>query len=124
MSEELPIWEGTGSGRREVAVPKTDGSHRFLVDLPMETDMEQEFSALPWEANGETVPLDPPSTVSSVGNDVSIVAPASQARAARRYIQGVASRLPEETREAVVRGAGLFDFPVPDDDDLNGLLGA
>lgn len=123
MSEGVPIWGGTGSGRTQVAASKPDGSHRFLVDVPMEADMEQEFPALPWEANRETVPLDPSSTVSSVGNDVSIVAPPSQARAARSYIQGVASRLPEEAREAVVRGAGLFDFPVPDDDDLNGLLG-
>jgi len=121
MSEQAMSW-GEASGGTEVAASRLDGSRRFAVDVPMESAMEREFPALPWEANRQTIPLDPPSTVSSVGANVTIVVPPTAVRAARRYMESIAPRLPADVREAIIQGAGLFDFPAPDDDDLDGLL--
>lgn len=89
----------------------------------MESNVENEFIQYPWEAT--------PDQVAEGGVDAAVrssqgvfpwqdsVVTVLQSRvqeAARDYVDRVADRLPKEVRDGFVQGAGMFDFPLPDED--------
>ncbi len=95
----------------------------FEAGEPMESmDMDPDFPAYPWEAS-PPFEAEEGALVLPASNWVVTLARPAAPEASRAYLDRITPRLPEDVRDGFVRGAGMFDVPVPPDEDLDDLLG-
>jgi hypothetical protein len=97
-------------------------THGFEAQMPMESNVEGDFTSFPWEATPDFIPQ-PSGGVFPLfaGGSVVTVLHVRVQEAAQEYVARIESQLPENVRESFVRGAGMFDFDTPDED-LDDLL--
>jgi hypothetical protein len=112
----------TGSaGTPQEAQNDSWATQDFEAGVPMESNVD-EFIQYPWEATpdhadgGVGEALNSSQGVFPWQNSVVTVLQGRVQEAARDYVKRVEGRLPKEVRDDFVRGAGMFDFPVPDED--------
>jgi hypothetical protein len=103
----------------------------FDTGVPMENHVNREFTQYPWEATPDQVPKGGVSAAlgSSAGvfpweHSVITVLQERVQEVAHDYVLRIEPKLPPDVRDDFVHGAGMFDFPMPADDDaLDDLLG-
>ena len=103
----------------EPALAEGDGqaTQGFEAQMPMESNVDGEFTSFPWEATPDFIPQ-PSGGVFPLfaGGSVVTVLHRRVQEAAQEYVARVEPQLPEHVRESFVRGAGMFDFETPDED--------
>lgn len=94
----------------------------FRSVTPIDNGLNESFLQFPWQ---ETVPkgfaLSVAKAVSPWPNATVVVTrPEESARLARAYVEKTAKQLPDELRVTLLRGIGMFGFPLGsgDTDDL------
>jgi hypothetical protein len=121
----------SSSASAQEAANETWATQDFDPGMPMENNVNNEFTQYPWEATPDQVPdggvtaaIRSSSGVFPWEHSVVTVLQARVQEVAADYVARVQDKLPDGVRDNFVRGAGMFDFPTPlDDADLDELLG-
>ena len=92
----------------------------FEAQMPMESNVDDEFTSFPWEATPDFIPSASTGVFPPIAGSFVTVLHVRVQEAAQEYVARTESQLPEPVRESFVRGVGMFDFDSPDEgtDDL------
>lgn len=94
--------------------PDSWATKGFGAGEPMNPNMDT-FPQLPWEEPVQDIVLSPSRSVTPWGARTLFVL-ADQKTVAAGYVEKTAQQLPEDLRERLLRGVGMFDVPVGDAD--------